>query len=89
MQLYKKTLSTDFVHFCNYGTEILHTYDFTTVWKLLTTPGPNLIHEACLIIIYTSQNETGFGVQPGTFGLVDQCSNWPITKLIQLHQYTA
>ena len=39
------------------------------------------MHEACLIIIH----DPGPGIEPGTFGLADECSTTELTLLLMLH----
>ena len=40
------------------------------------------MHETCLIIIHDPSMRQGPGIEPGTFGLVDECSTTELTLLL-------
>ena len=40
------------------------------------------MHYTCLIIIHDSWYGTGPGIEPGTFGLADECSTTELTLLL-------
>ena len=40
------------------------------------------MHETCLIIIHDTGMRLGPGIEPGTFGLADECSTTELTLLL-------
>ena len=66
--------------FCAYRPEILYTH---SLWEVVDHSRSKM-HESCLIMIHDplTQYETGPGIEPGTFGLVDESSTTELTLLL-------
>ena len=58
--------------FCAQGTEMLYTH---SLWEVVDHSRSKM-HETCLIIIHETGMRPGPGIEPGTFGLTDECSTY-------------
>ena len=64
--------------FCAWGPEILYTH---SLWKVVDH-SRHKMHYTYLIIIHDLHYETGPRIEPGTFGLADECSTTELTLLL-------
>ena len=63
--------------FCVQGTEILYTH---SLWEVVDHSRSKM-HFTCLIIIHDPSRDQA-GIEPGTFGLADECSTTGLTLLL-------